>query len=177
MKWAWITGLLRKKLMKFPFKNSLKQEESLSHHLIFIEHPIEVVSPEVYLWGAAPWWPKKSKLTYSKLSGGDFEVGARLKRALAFPLAPVCEVEVTKFIPNSEMEWTFRTGYIKGIERIVFDERYNGVKVIYEMKYSLLDPFHQILWSLLIESVNDKAMIKVLEALKEHCDQKMKEDI
>ena len=166
--------------MKLPFlkgKGQSPQKETVSRYFTFIEQPMDVVWEAVGQFGDASWWPEEAVISFSREAQGDLKEGELLIRAMSGLLAPVSEVQITKFVPKQIIEWTFEKGYLKGTESIALDERYNGIKVIYEIRYEVRDPWRKIVWNILLKKAQDKEVARILDVLKEHCNAQSKDTL
>lgn len=156
------------------FKRSSAPKQKINHHFVFIEAPADLVAPEVVLWGEAPWWPKNSSMKFIRLTSGEIQPGTRYRQKVLLPLAPVWEVELTRLIPGKEIERTFLNGMFKGKEIVTLEERYNGTKVEYVMRYEVLGFFNQILWQLFFQKLHDQNIKMILKALQHYVSDKQK---
>lgn len=138
-----------------------------NRHFIFVEVPVSIVGPEVMLWGAASWWPKRCGMRFVKKTDGDVRLGT-VYRQKAGPLMPAWTVEVTKIVQDHLVEHVFKTGLFKGGHEVILaEERSNGTRVEYELQYTIHDPFNKILWNLFYRKTYDKNVECVLGALKD----------
>lgn len=146
---------------------------SENRQFVFIEAPIELVGPEVVLWGEASWWPKDSAMQFVKTSPGDVGVGTTFEMKLVKPIKHAWKAEVTRFIPGQLIERTFKTGPFKGYELVYAEERSNGTRVEYELHYTIPGPFDLLMWNLFCKKMHEASITKILEALKAFCMKKM----
>ena len=161
--------------MFFKFKNPSPKKEQQNRHFIFIEALVEIISPEITLWGEASWWPKKSSMKFTRLTDQPVGVKTKYRQEVLLPLAPKWEAEVTRLIPNKEIERTFLNGMFKGKETVSLEERYNGTKVEYLMQYEVVGIFNKILWKLFFRKMHDQNIEMIFHALKEDIAKKMEQ--
>lgn len=156
------------------FQKIFAQKQKFNHHFIFIEAQTDLIAPEVILWGEASWWPKNSLMRFIRLTPDEIRLGTRYRQKILLPLAPVWEVEVTRLIPGKEIERTFLNGMFKGKEIVTIEERYNGTKVEYVMRYEVLGTWNQILWQLFFQKLHDQNIEMILKALQNYVADKQK---
>ena len=146
-----------------------KSTEQINHHFFFVEVPVELVGPEAAVWGEGTWWPQKSLTNFERISEGELGVGTRFKIKITKPMTPPMVVEVTKFVPNRFLEFTFKSGIFKGGQEVItIGERANGTRVDYELHYRVRGILNQILWSLLSHKQYEANITLVMDALREH---------
>ncbi len=148
--------------------------EAVNHHFVFIEAPQELVGPEIILWGEASWWPKECTMKFIRETPGELKVGTRFKQKVLMPGAPSWDVEVTKLIPNQEIERTFLNGIFMGKETVALEGRQNGTRVDYTMCYKIRGRLNGMLWPLVFEKMHDKNVGLILSALKDFVIRKQK---
>ena len=153
--------------MLFKSKKIFLKKDKINHHFILIEAPGHLVVPEIFLWGEASWWPKKSSMKFTRLTPGEIQVGTKYKQEVLLPLAPSWEVEVTRLIPGKEIERTFLNGMFKGKETIGIEERYDGTRVDYVMQYQVLGILNKILWPSVFQRMHDQNIEMILKNLKD----------
>lgn len=161
--------MLRKK------KKQASPKWDVNHHFIFIEVPIDIVAPEVVLWGESEWWPKKCLMRFTRESQGEIGVGTRYRQKIRKPLGHSWKVEVTKFIPDRLVERTFQTGMFQGYEVTKIEERSNGTRIDYELHYKIRGLLNKLLWPLCYRKQHDKNIKMILSALKDHVTKKHQE--
>lgn len=148
--------------------------EAVNHHFVFIEAPQELVGLEIILWGEASWWPAKCTMKFTRKTSGELQVGTRFEQKVLMPGAPSWEVEVTKLIPNQEIERTFLNGIFIGKETVALEPRLNGMRVDYTMRYKIRGRLNGILWPLVFEKMHDQNVELILSALKDFVLRKQK---
>ena len=172
--------------MKLPFLSKGKggqPREEVNYHFIFIEAQEQQVGAEVINWGESTWWPKDCYMRFiRKTPPGPLQVGTRFEQRVTWgsPLIsgwlPRWNVEVTKLIKDREIERTFLNGMFQGSETVYVEERYNGSKVIYEMRFRLVGFFNKLLWRLLFRKLHDKSIKRILAALNDYVLKKKEKD-
>ena len=120
------------------------------------------------VWNEARWWPGECSLQYIRNTTEEVGVGTQYKLQLLMPLAPNLHVQVTRLVPQQELERTFIKGMIHGKERIVVEERYNGTRIDYFMDYQISGFVHQMMWNFLFKGRYLQSIKIVLEALKKY---------
>ena len=157
--------------MKLPFakeKVVKDTKKGINHHFIFIEAPLELVAPEIVLWGEAGWWPKACKMKFIRKDTGEIKAGTHYEqRVAAFP-GVGWFVEVTKLDKNREIERTFLNGMFKGYESVKLESYSNGTRIDYVMHYKICGILNKILWPLIFRKLHDKNIQMILHALKDH---------
>ena len=169
MKWDSITGNTN------PNKGSAWKAvrmEKTNHHFVFIEAPVNMVSPQIILWGEASWWPKDCQMRFKKRTPGEIRIGTEYEQRVRAPFAGSFSCRVTQLDPSREIERTFLTGMFKGRENVMLEERYNGTKVSYTLFYELRGILNVMLWPVLFQQMHDKNINKILAALKKYCEEK-----
>ena len=152
-------------------------KEKLNHHFILIEDASgALVAPEIISWGEAVWWPKKSFMMFTRLTPGEIQPGTKYRQKVTLPLGPAWDVEITRLIPGKEIERTFLNGIFKGKETVSLEERYNGTKVDYLMRYEVVGIFNKILWQLIFQKMHDRNIERILKALEEYVANQQKKD-
>ncbi|HOW36161.1 MAG TPA: SRPBCC family protein [Candidatus Omnitrophota bacterium] len=151
------------------------KHDNINHHFVFIEVPESIVAPEVILWGESSWWPKKCAMKFTRLTEGELRVGTQFEQKVLLPLGPHWKVEVTKLVPNREIERTFLDGMFKGKEWVVIDERLNGTRVDYYMDCQIQGIVNKILWPVLFKKLHDSNIKMILAALRDYAVKKEKE--
>ena len=146
----------------------------LNHHFVFIEAAGDLIAPEAILWGEADWWPRRSLMKFTRLTSGEIQLGTRYRQKVLLPFAPKWEAEVTQLIPGKAIERTFLNGIFKGKETVSLEERYNGTKVEYAMRYEILGIGNQILWRLFFEKMHDRSIERIFKALQNYVMNKQK---
>ena len=119
-------------------------------------------------WFESSWRPQKSSIVYKNVPTGDLKKGAVIDGRFHGPIGFHWKQEVVNFEWNRVLESKFNS-FFKGTETITVEERGNGIKVAYLMRYELLNPIYQILWTLLLEERFVKEMHQALEVFKENC--------
>jgi|GEM_PF-1517394 len=145
-----------------------KIKEKIIHHFVFVEVPIEVVWPEVSLWGQAEWWPKKSAIKIIPIGSGDLEIGSKFRYKIQGLLLPSWQAEVTQLVPENLIERTFLNGPLKGYESVKLEWRYNGTRLDYELHYRARGLIYKIIWPLLEKKIYNVSVKQVLEALRNY---------
>jgi len=143
------------------------QEKTL-HQLVFLEVPAKVVGAELIYWGQASWWPPKVSFKLRRKTIGDLKVGTQYELKYQFPFSFSSELEVTRYVPDRVIEHTFIKGALRGQETILVEERYNGTKISYTLKYRIKGLGRKILWSLLLGRLHSANIKMILMSLKEH---------
>lgn len=156
-----MSALFKKKVKKPP---ALK----LNHHFVFIEASINAVGPEAMSWGEASWWPQDSRLQFRRLGEGTLEIGTQFEMKVKGFMGPTFVAEVTQLIPNRLLELTYRKGFIIGQESIRIEERANGTRIDYELKYRITGLLNVVLWNLFFQKAHDRNLRQILDALKEY---------
>ena len=156
--------------------NRIKTKEKLNHHFILIEAPCELVASEIISWGEALWWPKKSFMMFTRLTPGEIKLGTKYRQKVLLPLGPAWEAEITRLIPGKEIERTFLNGIFQGKETISLEQRYNGIKVDYLMRYQVVGILNKILWQLIFQKMHDRNIETILKALQEYMTNQQKKD-
>lgn len=152
--------------------NKLKAKKvpvpKINRHFVFIEAPLSWVAPQLMLWGEADWWPKKSLLKITKLESEEIKVGTQYQIRAKWFRGPVWIVQVTKLVPSSLMERTFLSGMFEGFESVTIEERANGTRVDYEMRYTIKGILNKIFWRFIFNKLYDKNMKMILSALNQY---------
>ena len=150
-------------------KSKQKAVEQVNYHFFFVEVPIDIVGPEAMAWGQGTWWPQKSLTHFVKAAEGEVGVGTRFKIKIAKPMTPAVLVEITNFIPNNILEFTFKSGMFKGGHEVIkIEERANGTRVDYTLNYRIKGILNQILWPLLYHKQYAENSKLIMTVLKEH---------
>jgi len=147
-----------------------KKKESLTinRHFIFIEAPIEKVSPEVVLWGDAPWWPKASPMQFTRIRGEKIDIGTQYELKVKKPFGSRWQAEMEELIPDKLVKRTFSKGMVAGYEVIKMSERSNGTRVDYEMHYTIRGFMNKALWNWVYRKQHDDNLKSILQALKQY---------
>lgn len=157
-------------------KRSNEKKEKLNHHFIFIEAPVDLIWPQVMLWGEAGWWPQTSKMKFIRKIPGDIKVGTQYEQRLQMPFGASWYAEVTKLKANSEIERTFLNGMFSGYESVKLESYSNGTRIDYFMHYEICGIFNKILWLTLFRKLHDQNIERILNGLKEYVLTKQKEE-
>ncbi len=144
-----------------------------NHHFVFIEAPLDIVAPEIVLWGEASWWPKTCTMKFIRTADDEIKVGTRLRQKVLLPLAPSWDVKITKLTPGVEIERTFLNGFLEGFEKVTLEERVNGIRVDYTMEYRIQGSWNNALWVFAFEKMHDNNLEIILLALKKFCQKKV----
>ncbi len=145
-----------------------KSELRVSHHFVFIEVPIGLVTSESLLWGEASWWPKPCPWHTQKLTEGDIAIGTQYHHSLGGGLAPRWVSEITQYEPRREIERTFKGDFFVGYEVIQVGERANGTRIDYEMHYQVKGLYKKILWEIYYRKKYEAKLEMILATLKEY---------
>lgn len=161
--------------MLFAKKKTTSPQEDLTfdRQFVFIEVPIDIVGPESLLWGEASWWPKNSLIRFRRTSQQELGVGATYEINLNFPIPQKSVAEVTQYEPGRLVVRTFKEGFFKGSESVRAEERANGTRVEYEMRYMVSEPVKKIFWDLFLRKSYIAAINKVFLSLQAHCVKKI----
>lgn len=151
------------------------KRDNINHHFVFIEVPESIVGPEIILWGESSWWPKKCTMKFTRLTEGELRAGTQFEQKVLLPFGPRWKVEITKLVPNREIERTFLDGMFKGRERVVIEGRLNGTRVDYYMDCQAQGIINKILWPILFKKLHDNNIRMILAALKDYAVKKEKE--
>lgn len=147
----------------------LNKNDWRNHHHVFIEASEDIVTPQVFLWGEASWWPKACGIRFFKTSAAPLEVGTRLEFQVIKPFRMKSwDVEVSRMIPNQEIERTFRSGMFVGKEWLTIEPRLNGTRVDYILQYRIRSKGMALLWFLFLRKIHDKNIELIFSALKEY---------
>lgn len=138
------------------------------HQFIFIEAPIEAVSPQAVRWGEGEWWPKESVLYCLRKVPGDLQLGAQYKIKMLIPLAKDLEMEISKFSPSREIEWTYTKGILQGKQWLLMEGRYNGTRVEFILEYQIKGFLNRVAWRFLFKQKFLDAVKLSLQALQKH---------
>ncbi len=155
-------GNLFKKKSKTPATPILEE----NHHFVLIEAPADLVAPQVILWGEASWWPQKSTMKFTKITPGEIKVGTRYQQKVLLPMGPSWDVEVSQLIPCKLIERIFLNGIFRGKETLLIEERSNGTKVDYIMRFYIVGFLNKILWSIHFKRLHNLNIEMILSSLK-----------
>jgi hypothetical protein len=151
-------------------KSPTPVKEKVIRRFVFVEVPLEVVAPIVFSWGEAAWWPTKGcSIKFTRKTPGDLGEGTRFRLKILKPLAPSWDVEVSKFVPQKELQLNFLNGPLRGgYEIIRLEWRYNGTRIDYERHYNVRGLLNKIIWPILGQKIYDKSIKVIFDALKDN---------
>ena len=158
----------------FGNKKEKKSAEKIQVHFVFVEEPLDKVAPSIMGWEESPWWPKKSGLTVTRKTPGPIQLGTVWEYKL--PFLKAWTVEVAHFTPNRVWASTFKSGILQGAEAVRIEERANGTKIEYQIRYQVKGLLNRFLWMLLGERPHNNAIKKILSAFRDHVIQKSKQE-
>ena len=147
---------------------SQNRPEQTLHHFVFVEAPMDFASAELFLWDKAGWWPARSSVKVLRRSEGPLQFGSRLERQFPWPFKILCESQVTRCIPQKEIELTFFSGFLKGKEQIIFEERLNGTRIDYYMRYQIKGLRDSLLWSFLLRRWHDQFITQIFSLFRDY---------
>ncbi|MFA5088851.1 MAG: SRPBCC family protein [Candidatus Omnitrophota bacterium] len=144
------------------------KNEKVEHHFVFVEVPVEIVSPEIIQWGEASWWPRHSRIKFVRKAQGELGVGTRYKESLGGLFGLHWDVEVTKLVPLRGIEWTILNGLLKGYEAVTMEWRYNGTRIDYELHYQIPGWFNKIFWNFFYRKSHQQGIKMIMDDLRRH---------
>lgn len=147
------------------------KKERTTYHFVLIEAEPQIVGAQIRLWGEARWWPANCSLKFVRKTLGDVDVGTRYTIKLQGIVPFSWEAEVSKLIPEREIEKILVKGVIEGRENIIVEGRYNGTKVSYYLHYHIDGLLDNLLWRLIWKPAYNKNIKMALEALKKFAEQ------
>ena len=107
-------------------------------------------------------------MKFTRLTDGEIKVGTRYRQKVLLPFAPSWEVEVTKLIPNREIERTFLNGMFSGKENVSIEKSSDRIKLDYLMLYRINGRANEFFWNRLFERMHDQNIRMILKALEQH---------
>ena len=154
-------------------KKPKKPADKIQVHFVFIEEPFDKVAPELMKWEESSWWPKNAGIAVVRSPSGPIQVGTIFQYKLG---ARGWTSEVVRFSPNRLLASTFKSGLLQGAEAISIEERANGTRVEYEIRYQIKNLVDKIIWMFVGERVYSKAMKKILAAFRNYMIEKSKQE-
>ena len=136
---------------------------------VFIESPIKVVGPQIFLWGQANWWPIHCGLQVVNVPDIDLKPGTKSKIKIKSILPGKLRAEVTALVSDRMIERTFTGGLLKGKETISVEERYNGTRLDVKLEAAPSNIINQLLWPIFYHKIYTQAMKQILENIKNYC--------
>jgi hypothetical protein len=157
-------------------KKQRKPTDNVEVHFVFVEAPFEKVASEIMKWEEASWWPKDSGISVVRSPAGPVQMGTIFQYKLTKSILKGWTAEVTGYTPNRLLASTFKSGLLQGAEAITIEERANGTRVEYEIRYQVKGLLFKILWTLLGERPHVMAIKKILAAFRNYMIEKSKHD-
>ena len=122
---------------------------------------------EIFCWGEAGWWPKRSLMRFERKTEGPVAVGTRYVQKVMLPFAPQWEAEVDGLRPSG-ISRKFLGNMFDGHEDVHCRRLPEGFCVEYAMSYEVKGFLNRILWSLVFRRLHDKNIEDILNHLKKH---------
>lgn len=145
-----------------------KEPFEIIHHVVVVEAPLNVVISKLASWFDNDW-RSSSKLIYKGLSSDGLRVGSKFSGSFKIFWPINWQAEITQFDVKGSLQSSV-SGFFKGTESIVMEERFNGIKVDYNFNYEIQGPLNQILWSMHLEDRFTIQAHKSLEVFKVFCE-------
>lgn len=149
-------------------KKGNKPADKIQVQFVFIEERVDKVASAMMRWQELSWWPKNPGIKIMCKMPGPIEVGKIFQYKLTQRLLGGWTAEVVNFVPNRKLETTFKSGLLQGTESIQLEERANGTKLEYQMRYQVKGPLNKIFWALFGEKAHANAIKKILTAFHDY---------
>ena len=154
-------------LDKFLKKSS--KPPKADNFFIFIESPIKVVGPQIFLWSQANWWPEKCDLEVVDIPAGGIRPGTQSVHTIKGIFTARLESQVSQVVPERLIERTFTKGLLKGTETISVEERYNGTRLDVKLQARPRNIISYLLWPTLYRSAYMESIRLILQNIKNYC--------
>lgn len=148
--------------------------EKKTVHFIFIEESRDKVAAELMKWDEALWWPKNPGIRIKRQTPGAIQVGTIFTYKL--PLVPAWTAEVATFSFNRTMVSAFQSPFLKGEEIIRIEERANGTKVEYEIRYRIAGLLNKFLWAFFGDKAYRDSIKKILNGFRDFMIERVRQD-
>lgn len=137
----------------------------VNRHRIRINCDAARLLKEIVAWGEGAWWPKKSRMRFSRLTAGPVQKGTRYRQEVLLPFAPRWEAEVES-VAETSIRRRFLNGMFEGYEIVGFVPVQGGFDVVYEMRYHVRGFLNRLLWPVALEKMHDANIELILKNLK-----------
>ena len=151
-----------------------KSKTPTIQRFVFVEVPIEYVGPQVASVGEAAWWPKNCLWNISRRPKAKSRSDALHQDSK--PSAADWVAEVTQFVPNRLIEYTFKAGMFRGYQVIKLEERANGTRVDFELHFRVSGLLNAFLWPFVYQKQYEETIMQVLNALKDNLPQQYQQE-
>ena len=141
-------------------------------HFVFVEESFDKAAPEIMKLEESNWWPQNSGLTVVRKTPGVIQAGTIFQYKLAKLFLGGWTAEVVNFIPNRLLSSEFRSGLLQGTEEIRVEERANGTKAEYRIRYQVKGFLNKLFWRVFGQRAHNNAIKKILAAFQDHVHQK-----
>ena len=148
----------------------LRKKEPLEvlHYVVLVEAPLNIVGAQLKQWYEDAWRPA-SRMSFKNLTNEELRAGSKFVGTFKSPWPTSWNLEVMKFNSSAFLQSNI-TGFFKGTETISVEERFNAIKVDYDLRYEIGNPFSQMVWSVFLEDKFVKEIRQMMEAFKTNCE-------
>ncbi|MFA5039409.1 MAG: hypothetical protein WC732_06990 [Candidatus Omnitrophota bacterium] len=122
---------------------------------------------QIVLWGEASWWPRKSLMSFERLTGGAIAPGTKYIQKVVLPRGPRWRAEVSE-LTASGISRVFSDGMFSGYERVNCEPVGEGFRVDYVMHYEIAGALNKLLWALVFRRLHDQNIEEILRQLKRY---------